>query len=305
MRPVKLSIVRDPQYPNTGSSNLQYAVPAAQQHCGPVPSLDDALTVETDAGPLYIRRDDTIIRPYLEEHGTWAAEQTRLVRDAVGPGMRFVDVGAHVGYFSVLAGKLVGPAGVVFAFEPHPRNFDLLLANVWRNGLTNVLCFPWAVGASCGFAELFEASGNSGDHRLYHSAEERRSALAVRCVALDALVAISPPVDFVKIDVQGAEEGAMRGMEQLLASSPAATIALEYWPYGMARFGSDVPLVLPYYRRLGYEIRAHHPDHDRPVALNDDEILDMCKEWDGFGHADLVLRRDWQDADTDAQEMQG
>jgi FkbM family methyltransferase len=293
---VKLHDVPDSQYSSVSASNSQYSASAAQQHCAPVPALDDAVTVETDVGPLYIRRDDTIIRPYLEEHGNWAPEQARLVRDVIGPGMRFVDVGAHVGYFSVLAGKLVGPAGVVFAFEPHPRNFDLLLANVWRNGLTNVLCFPWAVGESCGFAELFEASGNSGDHRLYHTEGEQRAAVSVRCVALDALVALRPPVDFIKVDVQGAEQAAMRGMEQLLATSPRATIALEYWPYGMARFGSDVPQVLPYYRQLGYVIRAHHPDGEGPVELDDDEILGLCKEWDGFGHADLVLQRESQPA---------
>jgi hypothetical protein len=103
-------------------------------------------------------------------------------------------------------------------------------------------------------------------------------------------------VDFVKLDVQGAEEGAMRGMEHVLARSPNVTIAVEYWPYGMARFGSDVREVLPYYRSLGYGVRAHHRDHDRPVELADDEILGLCDEWDGFGHADLVLRREWNDA---------
>ena len=221
---------------------MHYRIASAQQHSGPVPSLGDTVTVESDVGPLYIRQDDTIIKPYLEEHGNWAPEQALTVRETVGSGMCFLDIGAHVGYFSVLAGALVGPDGVVFAFEPHPRNYELLLANVWRNGLTNVVCFPWAVGDPNGFAKLFEASGNGGDHQLYHSEGEQRSAVAgVRCVALDALVAISPPVDFVKIDIQGAEEGAMRGMEQLLTSSPNATIALEYWPYGMARFWNRCP----------------------------------------------------------------
>ncbi len=277
--------------------SLPYLLAALSQHSGAPPSLGSAVTVESEAGPLYIRADDTIIRPYLEQSGIWAPEQTRLVRESLRPGMRFVDVGAHVGYFSVLAGRLVGPDGVVFAFEPHPRNFELLLANVWRNGLANVLCFPWAVGDSCGFATLYEAEGNSGDHRLYRSDDDERATLPVRLVALDALPAIRPPVDFVKLDVQGAEAAAIRGMEQLLASSPDATVALEYWPYGMERFGTDVSSVLPYYRHLGYVVRANHPDHDRPVDLDDWEILALCGEWDGFGHADLVLRRRWSDGE--------
>jgi len=271
--------------------NLPYLAAAAAQHLGPPPAVSDAVTAETASGPLYLPDDDTIMRPHLEQSGVWSPEQTQLVQEVVHPGMRFVDVGAHVGYFSVLAGKLVAPDGVVFAFEPHPRNFRLLLANVWRNGLTTVLCFPWAVSDSCGFAELFEARGNSGDHRLYRSHDEERTSVTVRTVALDAFSLILAPIDFVKIDVQGAEQAAVHGMEQLLAGSAEATIALEFWPFGMQRFGSDAREALAYYRRLGYVVRAHHPDHDGPVVLSDDEILGLCSEWDGFGHAELVLRR--------------
>jgi FkbM family methyltransferase len=271
--------------------NIPYLAAAAAQHLGPPPAMHDAVTVETEPGRLYLPEDDTIMRPHLEQSGVWSPEQTRLVKESLGPGMLFVDVGAHVGYFSVLAGKLVAPDGVVFAFEPHPRNFRFLLANVWRNGRTNVLCFPWAVTDSCGFAELFEAHGNSGDHRLYRSHDEERTSVTVRTVALDALRLVGPPIDFFKIDVQGAEQAAIRGMEQLLAGSPEATIAVEFWPFGMQRFGSDVDDALPYYRRLGYVVRVHHPEHDRPIVLSDAEILDLCREWDGFGHAELVLRR--------------
>jgi FkbM family methyltransferase len=265
---------------------------AAAQHGAAPPALAAAVTVETDVGPLYLPAGDSIILPYLQEHGLWAPELTRLVRECVGAGMRFVDVGAHVGYFAVLAGKLVGPDGVVFAFEPHPRNFELLLANLWRNGLTNVLCFPWAVTDSCGFADLFEAPANSGDHRIYRSPDEERAAIPVRTVAVDAVAIIRPPVDFVKLDVQGAEPAAIRGMTRLLAASPAATVALEHWPFGLQRFGEDAGDALAYYRRLGYAVRVNLPDHDRPVVLSDEEILELCSEWDGFGHADLVLRRE-------------
>ncbi len=235
--------------PRPPSDNLSYFAAAAWQHAaGPPPELERTVTVDTAHGSLYIRDDDTIIRPYIEEHGIWAPEQTGLVRETLRPGMRFIDVGAHVGYFSVLAGKLVGPDGIVFAFEPHPRNFELLMANVWRNGLTNVLCFPWAVSDSFGFADLFEARGNSGDHRLYRD-EEQRASLRVRTVSLDGLQALRAPVDFVKIDVQGAEPAVIRGMEELLSASPHATVALEYWPFGMERFGTDIDGVLAYYRR--------------------------------------------------------
>jgi FkbM family methyltransferase len=194
--------------------------------------------------------------------------------------MRFVDVGAHVGYFTILAGKLVGPTGAVFAFEPHPRNFELLLANVRRNELENVKCYPWAVSDRCRHAEVYEAVGNSGDHRLYRSPDEERASMKVQTVALDELDDLRPPVDFVKIDTQGTEEAAIRGMELLLAASPRAPVALEFWPFGIERFGSNPREVLAYYRRLGYVVHAHHPEHDEPVALDDEQIVELCSGWE-------------------------
>jgi hypothetical protein len=144
---------------------------------------------------------------------------------------------------------------------------------------------------SYGFSLLFESPGNTGDHRLYPSFDEQRVSFLVRTVALDRVPELRPPVDFVKLDVQGTEQAAVRGMERLLAASPDVTIALEHWPFGMARFGSDARGALAYYRSLGFSIRTYVPGRDDPISLNDDEILDLCSEWDGFGHADIVLRR--------------
>ena len=120
--------------------------------------------------------------------------------------MTVVDAGAHVGYFTCQAARLVGPRGLVLAFEPAPRNFELLTANVWRNGFTNVVCFPWALGEAAGFAPLQLSASNTGDHRLHGSAGD---TVLVRVAALDEVLAIRGPVDVVKLDVQGSERAAV------------------------------------------------------------------------------------------------
>jgi FkbM family methyltransferase len=173
--------------------------------------------------------------------------------------MTFLDVGAHVGYFTLLASRRVGPRGLVVAFEPAPRNFELLLANVWRNGLSNVFCLPYAVGVSHGFAELHLSPDNTGDNRLFVSDEGRETA-TVRTAALDTLYWLRPPVDVVKVDVQGAEEAAVRGMEELLTRSPTVVLSVEYWPFGMALFGSEPRATLDYYRSLGFELAVQSSD---------------------------------------------
>ena len=93
----------------------------------------------------------------------------------------------------------------------------------------------------------------------------------MRVAALDAIEALRPPVDVVKIDVQGAEEGVVRGMRSLLSRSPDVLVTLEFWPAGARQFGSDPESLLGYYRSLGFEIRVQLPDEKGLLDLNDAE----------------------------------
>jgi FkbM family methyltransferase len=246
---------------------------------------------DTVAGPLLLSRDDRIITPWLLSTGCWEAGDTDLFQRMLRPGMTFVDIGAHVGYFSLLAASLVGETGRVLAFEPSPDNFELLQANVRNRGLANVRCFPWAVGAQNGSAELYLAVENGGDHRIA-PAEEERTQIEVPLVALDSVPEITAPLHAVKIDIQGAEEAAVRGMERVLDSSPDVFIVLEFWPYGIVRFGGDPRRVLDYYRSLGFVVRAQDPEVAGPADWSDDEILEFCTRQDGWQHASLLLARD-------------
>lgn len=261
---------------------------ALEQHrAAPVPDLADTVEVETTFARLLLDARDEVITPALLATRGWEPGETALLGGRIGPGMTVIDGGAHVGYYSCLAARLVGPRGLVVAFEPSARNYELLLANVWRNGFTNVLCLPWALAAECGFAELHLSATNSGDNRL-RPAEEERERERVRTVALDALEALRPPVDVVKLDVQGYEEAAVRGMERLLAASPEALVTCEFWPQGVREAGGDPAALLDYYRSLGCGVRVQLPDEKGVLDWGDGEILARCGEQ---GHVNLVLTR--------------
>ena len=96
---------------------------------------------------------------------------------------------------------------------------------------------------------------NTGDNRIF-AGEEDWPTTTVRSVALDSLAILRPPLDVVKIDVQGSEEAVVRGMEGLLGGSPRVVLSVEFWPYGMKLFGSDPRNVLGYYRSLGFQVRV-------------------------------------------------
>lgn len=258
---------------------------AAAQHQGPAPDLAGTVELETPFARLLIDASDEVIRPAIEATHGWEPGETALLGGRLRPGMTVVDGGAHVGYFSCLAGRLVGPRGLVLAFEPAPRNHELLLANVWRNGLTNVVCFPWALGAANGFADLHLAPGNTGDHRL-HAPGEARERVRVRVAALDSILAIRPPVHVVKLDLQGAEGDALRGMERLVAASPDILVTVEFWPAGIRAAGDDPGELLAYYRSLGLRIQVQPPDEKVVLDWSDEEILRFCS---GDVHTNLVL----------------
>lgn len=210
----------------------------------------------------------------------WEPGQTALLGERLRPGMTVVDGGAHVGYFTCQAAGLVGPRGLVLAFEPAPRNYELLLANVWRNGFGNVVCFPWALGDSASIGPLQLSETNSGDHRL------GARGVQTRVAKLDDVLAIRPPVDVVKLDVQGSEEAALRGMEALVAGSPEILVLVELSPADARAAGSEPRALLDWYRSLGFVVRVQLPDEKGVLELADDELLARAEELE---HVNLVL----------------
>lgn len=271
---------------------LSLLAAATAQHRGPPPDLSGTIDFEGTTGSLYLDASDRVLTPGLVAVGEWEPGETALLGAFMKPGMTVVDVGAHVGYYSVLAGRLVGPRGLVVAFEPDPRNFELLLANVWRNGLTNVVCYPWALSERPGFAALHRSADNSGDHRLHAVVGEERETVSVRVAALDDLEAIRPPVDVVKVDTQGGEEAVLRGAERLLAGSPDVLVTVEYAPAQLRGAGSDPLGVLDYYRSLGFVVLVQEPEERGLLELRDEEIVARCGGPDGALHVNLVLTRD-------------
>ncbi|MGA2131865.1 MAG: FkbM family methyltransferase [Bryobacteraceae bacterium] len=141
-----------------------------------------------------------LVNGYHEPH------TTRVFEKLLRPGMTFVDVGAHVGQYTLLAAGLVGPQGRVHSFEPDPRTFALLQHNVSANGLTNVTINHCAVAATTG------------------------ADSALRTQSLDDYIAARgiAQVDLIKIDIDGGEMGALRGARRLLSSAHPPQLIVEF-----------------------------------------------------------------------------
>jgi FkbM family methyltransferase len=179
-------------------------------------------------------------------------EKIRLIRGHVKPGMRVLDIGANIGFYTILLSRLVGKEGVVYAFEPEEDNFKGL-KRVTRN-LENVELVQAACGEKSGKIYLYRSEKMNVDHQVYPSGEPRGRVEVNMVTVDDYLRGEKGGVGFVKIDVQGYDCHAFRGMTETLARSPNAFMIGELWPYGLKKAGSSADQYLSEVKRCGFEI---------------------------------------------------
>ena len=181
-------------------------------------------------------------------HGCWlgsyeAAKQRKII-EFVRPGMVCWDVGANVGFYTLLFAELVGVSGRVFAFEPVPRNLELLQRHVSMNRYQNVRIFPCALGDFDGEAGFDLGPNPSMGHMA------AGGPLKMRCSRGDTLLAageVEAP-DVIKIDVEGAEGDVLRGACGAMQNRPMVFLAT----HGEIAHRACLDLLAA----SGYEVRA-------------------------------------------------
>jgi len=153
---------------------------------------------------------------------------------AIKPGDIVIDVGANIGYFSLVAARCVGEKGRVYAFEPDPTNFSMLARNVNANGFTNVVTIRKAVCAATGTAQLLQKKAST--HSLFdHPLAPTKRSVQVGTVALDDFLSTlsheaQQRVTLVKIDAEGAEPLILEGLTSFIRRKSALTIICELIP---------------------------------------------------------------------------
>jgi FkbM family methyltransferase len=214
------------------------------------------LFVNVEGNKLYLRPEDRTITPILIANETFEKCETYLCKQHIKPGMTVIDIGANIGYFTLLFAKLVGDKGKVISFEPEPGNFLFLEKNIASNNFICANAHNLALSDKTATMDLYvgEISQTTSsfikENILY---EENVDRVSVKTVTLDEFLEVQhiKNVDFVKIDVQGFEETVFRGAEKLLSSS-SLSIIMEFWPYGLQKAGTDVDTFLKTIEQFGF-----------------------------------------------------
>lgn len=165
----------------------------------------------------------------LTNKGAFEAEEVELCRLLLNQGDRVLDIGANIGYFTLLFGGLVSTTGSVTAIEPDVKNYHLLQKNIATNkmlGLVNT--HQIALGDQASSARLYRSDDNNGMHRLYASVCCTNDSTEVSVVAGDSLALA--PLDLIKIDIEGYEPAALQGLSKTINKSPNLKILCEFSP---------------------------------------------------------------------------
>lgn len=233
---------------------------------------------------MVARTLDRFLALWFWKYGVFGAAEVCLLGTLCREGMSVLDLGANVGFHTLLFARTVGAGGHVWAFEPEPDNFSTLCTNLELNSCGNVTAVQAAVGTATGRGSLYRSPFHC-DHRTYPTEEGQRE-IPVAMVSVDEFLPPDQRIDLVKMDIQGAEGMALHGMKRTLASNPGVVILMEFWPEGLLNTGFSPAQVLSELENLGFALyRIDERTNGVEKVLNRETLIGSLA---GSGYANLL-----------------
>ena len=251
---------------------------------------------------IYVDTRDLALAPHILLDGYWEQWITNVFLSVVQPGMRVIEIGANMGWYSLLAAANIGPAGKLLSFEANPRMAEILRRNISINGfLDRAQVVNKAVFSANQTLEFSVYDKYMGGSSLFVAGAQTASddrhvgifdpqvndtfrLIEVEAVALDSYFAQGSKVDFIKIDAEGAEPHILAGANRLLAENKDVQIMTEFAPQVLQRGGSSAEEFYASIRALGFRVLRIEQD---PSLVE----LELSELMQGPHHHDVLLRR--------------
>jgi len=234
----------------------------------------------------YSNVSQKFIGSHLERGVAYEAELFALMLKKLKRGDTFLDIGAHVGFFSMIAARLVGESGSVYSFEMNPENYSRLMTNAGLNDFKNIRPHNWAVSDDSKPIYFWVNKDNDGGHSLWdcgkHSFNEKSRVLpqkmASYSIALDHYNSLGK-VDFIKMDVEGSEVLALNGMIELLKKN-LPIVALEINNFGLAQMGHKYQDIRTIMNEIGYRCWLIEGGDPREIPMDEEpkfeHVYNLC-----------------------------
>ncbi|HTE27189.1 FkbM family methyltransferase [Flavitalea sp.] len=162
--------------------------------------------------------------------GKYEEKELKFLESSLRPGDVFVDIGANIGLFSLVASGLVKEAGKIYAFEPFSSNYTRLASHISQNGITNIVAEKLAISSGESSISLSDSSDglNTGMISEFGSGGEISETVSATTLDSYKSLHINQPIRFVKMDIEGGEYNALRGMQEILTNDrPLLLIELD------------------------------------------------------------------------------
>lgn len=184
---------------------------------------------------------DSVISENLIVNGIWEPYETKVITNLIKPDDIIYDIGANIGYYTILFSKLASGNGKVYAFEPEDKNFKLLKFNTKKNNCPNVINIEKGISNITGNARIYLHADNLGAHQIFKSSEKKKGS-NIKLIRLDDFSENgNERIDFIKIDTEGAEFRVFEGMKSnILKNKAHIKVIFEFWPNGLDMAGDGI-----------------------------------------------------------------
>lgn len=228
--------------------------------------------IEKGKSRIYLNSEDPVISSALF-FGIYENAETVFLKRNLGEKDLFIDVGANIGYYSVMALEKIGDGGIILSIEPEPKSYEILQKNIAINngdGISRL--FSFALSDKLGKQNLYLSKDNKGDNRLFDF-NEGGDIIEIETTTLDLLldkecIDISNRKTFIKIDVQGGEGNVLEGMRESITKCNNIIILMEFWPQGLQNMQFDPLSVLNDLESCGF-VLSELTQEGEALKIND------------------------------------
>ena len=243
---------------------------------------------------MYLSVNDRGLSQELLFHDIREPLQTNLLKQLVTPGMTVVDIGANLGYYVLIEASIIGETGKIYAIEPIPQNYEILKKNVRKNNYENIVeTYFIAVSDTCGVSKIAMTKESNFSTMFLNKREmsewmekqveiSTEKILDIETVTLDTFLIDKPPVDFIRMDVEGYEAKIIKGMSNTLKNSKKGLkLFIEFHPGIFREPRVIVAEIIQDLINSGLEIKyIVNTEGSAFLDFSPDNILEtICSEW--------------------------
>ncbi len=239
---------------------------------------------------LFLNPNDPVVSGAIF-FNVYEKTEIKFIKSISFKGMKVLDIGANIGYYTTLLSQEAGDKGLILAIEPDLESFKYLSRSINSLENKNVLSFPIAASNLRQKLPLYISKDNRGDNRLYQN-NQKRDHFLVDCLTIDELSFQTKieSFDLIKIDVQGYEPKVFQGMQKTIRSSKNLTILTEFWPKGIIQAGGSPTDFLRALRKMKlrlYELK----NNGSLVSLNQFRDNEFVKRFPGRKYTNIVCKK--------------